>query len=37
MRKPKVVCFRYKRYNDVYVSNVPFLNDILISMWSVIL
>ena len=32
MRKPKVVCFRYKRYNDVYVSNVPFLNDILISM-----
>ena len=32
MRKPKVVCFLYKRYNDVYVSNVPFLNDILISM-----
>ena len=32
MRKPKVACFRYKRYNDVYVSNVSFSTDGLLSM-----
>ena len=32
MRKPKVACFRYKRYNDVYVSNVFFSTDVLLSI-----
>ena len=32
MRKPKVACFRYKRHNDVYVSNVSFSTDVLLSM-----
>lgn len=32
MRKPKVACFRYKRHNDIYVSNVSFSNDVLLSM-----
>ena len=32
MRKPKVACFRYKRHNDVYVSNVSFSTDVLLSI-----
>ena len=32
MRKPKVTCFRYKRHNDVYVSNVFFSTDVLLSI-----
>lgn len=32
MRKPKVACFRYKRYNDVYVSNVSFSTNVLLSI-----
>lgn len=32
MRKPKVVCFRYKRYNDIYVSDVSFSTDAVLSM-----
>lgn len=32
MKKPKVTCFRYKRHNDVYVSNVSFSTDILLSI-----
>lgn len=32
MRKPKVSCFRYRRYNDVYISNVPFSTDVLLSI-----
>lgn len=32
MRKPKVDCFRYKRHNDIYISNVSFSTDALLSM-----
>lgn len=32
MRKPKVACFRYRRHNDVYVSNVSFSTDVLLSI-----
>lgn len=32
MRKPKVACFRYKRHNDIYVSNVSFSTDAVLSM-----
>lgn len=32
MRKPKVACFRYKRHNDIYVSNVSFSTDVLRSI-----
>ena len=32
MRKPKIACFRYKRHNDVYVSNVSFSTDVLLSI-----
>ena len=32
MRKPKVACFRYKRCDDIYVSNVAFSLDVLLSM-----
>ena len=32
MRKPKVACFRYRRHNDIYVSNVSFSTDVLLSM-----
>lgn len=32
MRKPKVACFRYRRHNDIYVSNVSFSTDALISI-----
>ena len=32
MRKPKVACFRYKRHNDIYVSNVSFSADAVLSM-----
>ena len=35
MRKPKVTCFRYKRHNDIYVSNVSFSTDALLSMLDV--
>ena len=35
MRKPKVACFRYKRHNDIYVSNVSFSTDVLLSMLDV--
>lgn len=35
MRKPKVVCFRYKRHCDVYVSSVPFTADGLRSILDV--
>lgn len=35
MRKIKVTCFRYKRYNDIYVSNVSFSTDALLSMLDV--
>lgn len=37
MRKPKIACFRYKRYNDVYVSNVSFSTDVLLSLLDVFL
>ena len=37
MRKPKVACFRYKRHNDVYVSNVSFSTDVLLSMFDAFL
>ena len=30
MRKPRIACFRYKKHNDVYVSNVSFSTDILL-------
>lgn len=36
MRKPKVACFRYKRYNDVYVSNVSFSKDKLLSILDIL-
>ena len=32
MKKPEIACFRYKRHNDIYVSNVSFSNDVLLSM-----
>lgn len=32
MRKPKVACFCYKRHNDIYVSNVSFSTDVLLSI-----
>lgn len=32
MRKPKIACFRYKRHSDIYVSNVSFSTDVLLSM-----
>lgn len=32
MRKPKVACFRYKRHHDVYVSNVSFSTDVLLTI-----
>ena len=32
MRKPKIACFRYKRHDDIYVSNVSFSTDVLLSM-----
>ena len=32
MRKPKVAWFHYKRHNDVYVSNVSFSTDVLLSI-----
>ncbi len=32
MRKPKVACFRYKKHNDVYISNVSFSTDILLAL-----
>ena len=35
MRKIKVTCFRYKRHNDIYVSNVSFSTDALLSMLDV--
>lgn len=35
MRKPKVTCFRYKRHNDIYVSNVYFSSDVLLSILDV--
>lgn len=36
MRRPKVICFRYKRYDDIYVSNVLFSNDTLRSMLDIL-
>lgn len=30
MRKPKVACFRYRRHNDIYVSNVSISSDVLL-------
>ena len=36
MRKIKVACFRYKRHNDIYVSNVSFSTDVLLSMLDVL-
>lgn len=35
MRKNIVTCFRYKSYNDIYVSNVSFSTDALLSMLDV--
>lgn len=35
MRKPKVTCFRYKRHNDIYVSNVSFSTDELLSILDI--
>ena len=32
MRKPKVACFRYKRHSDIYVRNVFFSTNVLLSM-----
>lgn len=32
MRKPKIDCFHYKSYHDIYVSNVSFSTDVLLSM-----
>lgn len=36
MRKIKVACFRYKGHTDVYVSNVSFSTDALLSMLNVL-
>lgn len=35
MRKPKIDCFRYKSYHDIYVSNVSFSTDVLHSMLDI--
>ncbi len=35
MRKCKIAFFRYKKYNDIYVSNVSFSTDVLISILDV--
>ena len=35
MRKLKITCFRYKKHNDIYVSNVSFSTDVLLSMLDV--
>lgn len=35
MRKIKVTCFRYKRHNDIYVSNASFSTDALLAMLDV--
>lgn len=35
MRKTKVTCFRYHRYNDVYVSNVAFSINTLLSILDI--
>lgn len=32
MKKPKVACFHYRKHNDVYVSNVSFSTDVLLSI-----
>lgn len=32
MSKPKITCFRYKRHTDVYVRNVAFSTDELLSI-----
>ncbi len=32
MRKPKVECFHYKKYNDIYVSGVAFSNNAWLSL-----
>ncbi len=35
MSKPKITCFRYKRHNDVYVSNVTFSTNELLSIFDI--
>mgnify|MGYP004641783959 CR=1 FL=1 len=37
MRKPKVACFGYKKHVDIYVSNVSFSTDALLSLLDVFL
>lgn len=32
MKKPKVACFHYQRYHDMYVSGVSFSTDMLLMM-----
>ena len=32
MRNPKVVCFHYKRHDDIYVSNSYFSDNVLLSI-----
>ena len=32
MRKPKISCYYYKRVGDIYVSDVSFSTDILLSL-----
>ena len=32
MKKTKISCFRYRKYNDIYVSNVSFSSDSLLSI-----
>lgn len=36
MSKPKVSCFHYKRYNDIYVSNVSFSTDTLLAILDIL-
>lgn len=35
MKKLKVACFRYRKHNDVYVNNVSFSTDALLSILDV--
>lgn len=35
MSEPKISCFRYKRYNDIYVSNVTFSTNELLSIFDI--
>ena len=37
MRKAKVACFGYKKHDDIYVSNVSFSTNVLLSILNVFL